>query len=264
MKKLKVKMGQNRDAFDSARHNSHIVNADDFGISQTVNKAICEGILNGYISSTTLLANGDAFENAITLAKKFKFTHLIGLHFNIVEGLPLTEPIKNCTLFCDEKGLLSYKRNTARFLSKEEKRALLIELQAQIDKINNVGINLTHFDSHEHSHTEWPIFSAIYPLLLKNGIKTVRLTTNCLPVSIIKKVYKTWYNHKLRRLGFITTDCFCAYSDLDRIKIKESERLIEVMIHPDIVDGELSDSVTKRKIEYKALDILTYKSIIDD
>lgn len=251
-----------RDLTSNVLYNWYIVNADDFGLSKSVNEAINEGIINGNLSSTTILANGDAFDDAIRLAKENNYIDKIGLHFNIIEGTPLTDPIKKCSRFCDGEGKLSYKRNSALSLSKQEKQALCIELQAQIDKVLAAGVILSHFDSHEHSHTEWPIFSAIYPTLLKNGIKTVRLSTNCLPVSRLKRIYKKWFNNKLKRLGFITTDYFCEYSELDIIHLKEDEKLIEVMVHPEFTKGGVFDTVTKEKIQYKMLEKLTYKKII--
>ena len=45
-----------------------IVNADDFGFTRDVNAGIVEAHLRGILTATTLMANGDAFDDAVRLA----------------------------------------------------------------------------------------------------------------------------------------------------------------------------------------------------
>ncbi|MGC2489134.1 MAG: ChbG/HpnK family deacetylase, partial [Candidatus Sulfotelmatobacter sp.] len=45
-----------------------IVNADDFGFTAGINRAIVEAHTRGIVTSSTLMANGRAFEEAARLA----------------------------------------------------------------------------------------------------------------------------------------------------------------------------------------------------
>ena len=46
-----------------------IVNADDFGITEGTNRAIIDAHQRGIVTSTSLLANGYAFDHAVALAR---------------------------------------------------------------------------------------------------------------------------------------------------------------------------------------------------
>ena len=67
-----------------------IVNADDFGRSESVNRAICEAFEKGRVNSTTLMANMPAAKEAYELAKKGGFADKVGIHLNITEGMPMS------------------------------------------------------------------------------------------------------------------------------------------------------------------------------
>ena len=66
-----------------------IVNADDFGLTNGVNRAIIEGHARGAITSATLMANMPAFDAAVRLAKDHPSLG-VGLHFNIT-GTPVAD-----------------------------------------------------------------------------------------------------------------------------------------------------------------------------
>ena len=62
-----------------------IVNADDFGLTKRVSEGIVDAHRHGIVSSTTLMANGGAFEAAVALRRQAP--HLgIGAHLNLSEG----------------------------------------------------------------------------------------------------------------------------------------------------------------------------------
>ena len=247
-----------RDLTSNILYNHYIVNADDFGMSSEVNAAIDKCMKEDIISSTTLLANGDAFDEAVQFAKDGGYIDRIGLHFNLTEGSPLTDEIKKCDRFCTN-GVFSYKRNQAPRLTFQEKIAIQKEVKAQISKIKLSGIPLTHFDSHEHVHTEYGIYAAIRDVLREEGIETIRLTTNCLKTSLGKSVYKNWFNKKLSRDGFRTSDYFMSF--FDNVVLREDQKVIELMIHPKMENEKLIDHVTGKPIEYRMLAKVHYKML---
>lgn len=247
-----------RDLTSNILYNHYIVNADDFGMSSEVNAAIDKCMKEDIISSTTLLANGVAFDEAVDMAKNGGYIDRVGVHFNVVEGKPLSKEIEDCKRFC-KNGVFIYKRNTVLKLTKKETIAIQKEVKAQIGRIKAAGIPLTHFDSHEHVHTEYAIYFAIRKALKEEGIKTVRLTTNCLKTGLIKSLYKKWYNKKLSNDGFRTSDYFMSFFDSN--EIREDQKVIELMIHPKMDGGALIDHVNGRRIIYRMLAKVHYKML---
>ena len=75
-----------------------IVNADDFGYSKTVNRAIVDTFQKGICSSSTIMANAKHFDEACQLAHDNKLTKQIGIHMVLIEEQPITENIKKCPL----------------------------------------------------------------------------------------------------------------------------------------------------------------------
>ena len=100
-----------------------IVNADDFGMSAEVNRAIVEAFENNVISSTTLMANMPGFGEACELAHRHRLVSKIGLHLNLTSRYPLSSPIRRCARFCDTNGMF-HARQTRFRLSKEERLAV--------------------------------------------------------------------------------------------------------------------------------------------
>jgi len=153
-----------------------IVNADDFGMTAGVNRAIIEGHARGAISSATLMANMPAFDGAVRLAKDHPSLG-VGLHFNFTQGRPVADSSRVGSLIDDRgeflgTGAAILSRLMAGRLKVEE---VVIELRAQIEKVLNAGLRLTHIDSHKHTHALPQILEAIISTIKDYGINAVRL-----------------------------------------------------------------------------------------
>jgi chitin disaccharide deacetylase len=152
-----------------------IVNADDFGLTTGVNRAIIEGHTRGVITSATLMANMHAFDEAVRLAKDHP-TLGVGLHINITQGRPVADASRVSSLI-DDRGEFwgtsgaILKRMLAGRLKIEE---VIIELRAQIEKAVRAGLRLTHVDSHKHTHALPQICEAIISTIKDYGINAVR------------------------------------------------------------------------------------------
>src|SRR5204863_9488270 len=70
-----------------------IVNADDFGLTANVNRAILDGHCRGVITSASLLSNGEAFESAVALALQTPRLG-VGVHLNLTEGKPVAAALE--------------------------------------------------------------------------------------------------------------------------------------------------------------------------
>jgi chitin disaccharide deacetylase len=142
-----------------------IVNADDFGFTSGVNRAIVEAHTHGIVTSSTLMANGPAFDEAVKLAKTVP--HLsVGCHVVLIDGEPILEAEKLPTLATTKSGgqfRNSLKSFAARALTRRlDSGEIEAEATAQIRKIQSANILVSHVDTHKHTHL-FP--SVLHPLL---------------------------------------------------------------------------------------------------
>lgn len=253
-----------------------IVNADDFGSAIEVNKAILKSFRMGIISSSTILANGQAFEDAIQIVHKYHLIDNIGIHINLNTDFPITENIKKFKKFCHRDGSFINKRYTSLKifypLSSNELEVLKKEIEAQIHKCKSYGLILTHADSHYHKHTEWNISRVIAKVLFDEHIKSIRLARNCgVGINFPKRLYKIFFNYTLNLKGFNTVNCFGSFEDFLYYFSKKNNiscSAIEVMCHPKLVNNVVVDSnvplklkVLKLKKMIRSLKLISYKEL---
>lgn len=154
-----------------------IVNADDLGISDDVNRVIEDCICRGLISSSTLMANAPAFEKGVEIAKKYPQIS-VGVHLNIIEFAPLTQPdVFRRHGIVGEGGNFIDGAIFVVDIDEELQRAVFAEWDAQIVKAKQVGITPTHIDSHQHTHMIPALQEVLCQILEKHGIKKVRRKT---------------------------------------------------------------------------------------
>lgn len=139
-----------------------IINADDFGIHPAVNEAVRKAATEGILTSTSLMAGGDAFDEAVEMARSMPSLG-IGVHLTLVGGIkPVLPPSEVPSLtwdngvFCHDYGKLIVRDLEGKISLSE----VYAEWDAQIQKIMNTGLPVTHMDGHQHMHM-WPHF---YPI----------------------------------------------------------------------------------------------------
>ncbi len=222
-----------------------VINADDFGMSSEVNRAVAECFAAGYISSATLMANMPAAREAIELIHRDGLDGRIGVHLNLTEGTPLTDAIRRQERFCDADGRFRGRGRTVWRLSRDEQAALLDELTAQIASIIEQGISPTHLDSHHHAHTQWPIAGIVIELARRKGINAIRPSRNCGPgLTFPKNVYKQALNRRLQRSGMAKVRYFGSGSDV--MALEPFDGSVEVMVHPGWDEDKLVDLTSGR------------------
>jgi chitin disaccharide deacetylase len=226
-----------------------IINADDFGLSNIVNRAILSSVERGLVNSTSIMANMPGFEEAAGLARdRDELRGRVGVHLNLTEGKPLSQPILGCRLFCGADGLFYFKRERPLFrLDKPVKAAAYEELRMQLEKVVGAGIKPSHLDSHHHIHTEWAVVPLVRRLAKEFRIPRIRLTRNMgWQPSYLKRLYKTVFNRWQLggHTGLSNTDLFGDIGDLvyySRGGWPEGKK-IEIMVHPLFNEnGELVD-----------------------
>lgn len=148
-----------------------IVNADDFGIHSAVNKGVCRGFESGILTSTSLMAGGAAFDEAVHLARDLDGIG-IGIHLTLVGGLPTVLPPEEVPSLTWENRRLC--TDYVELIKRDMNGLVLMddvyrEWDAQIQKILDTGLPVTHVDGHQHMHM-WNHFSPLPLRWLKNTI----------------------------------------------------------------------------------------------
>jgi len=131
-----------------------IINADDFGLTRGINRAILELHQAGAVTSTTLMANGPAYDDATAIALANPALG-VGCHIVLTDGTPLTHPQRIPTLLgADGKNfrpsLIDFLM--AVLLGKVSEDEIAVEAVAQIQQLQRSGIDVTHIDTHKHTH----------------------------------------------------------------------------------------------------------------
>jgi predicted glycoside hydrolase/deacetylase ChbG (UPF0249 family) len=151
-----------------------VVNADDFGFTSGVNRAIVKAHSDGIVTSATLMANGAAFCEVKGLAEQFPKLS-IGCHVVLIDGEPVLPPARLPSLtqlgrFRDNLKTFAARALTGRLDATE----ITAEATAQIRRLQAAGVCVSHLDTHKHTH----IFPKVLrPLLLaaaECGVRAVR------------------------------------------------------------------------------------------
>ena len=222
-----------------------IINADDYGLTESCSKAIAEAFTENLISSTTVCANGEYVKQALELAKEKGFFECIGIHINLTEGKPLTQEIANDSFFC-KGGSFHGHINRFKKPTKKQLDEIKEEVTAQVERLLALGYKISHADSHHHIHTCVYFEETIKDVLFAYGIKKIRLHRNIGKIPFYKKVVKNWYNKNLRKQGFVTCQYFGGVEDFSpNIKTRAT---CEIMVHPDYnSQGMLIDRVLQNE-----------------
>lgn len=242
-----------------------IINADDFGISTEVNYAIMAAMDSNLCMDTTLLANFEDSAHAADLAISANRKHQVGIHLNLTEGYPLTERIRNESRFCNKEGFF-HNRKLKRIvqLSRSEKKAVVEELTSQINRCRNLGIPISHADSHNHIHEEPGLCLLIIELLKKEKIQFLRITNNLGKTSLKNWFYRNSYNSILNLNKLAGTNYFGGVSNLLNYKRNiEDNSIIELMIHPgQITNNQIIDVYSKENLSLILPEIISGNTLI--
>lgn len=265
-----------------------IVNADDLGWTDGVNRGIADAHRQGLVTSTSLLANGRAFDSALDVARGNPALG-VGVHLNLSDGPPTASPenvrgllnSENCLEDGPETLLL---RIASRSLPLEE---IEREWDAQIQKVREAGIHPTHVDGHKHVQMLPGLFEIAVRLAKKHGIRAIRVSheeSRLRAVLATDGEQKTGVVLKQRvqarglkllapdaremanRQGLVTTDYFCGIAQTGVLHRTGVERLLEslpdgtteLMCHPGYFDDALHASPTRlQESRQTELQILT-------
>jgi chitin disaccharide deacetylase len=240
-----------------------VVNADDFGFTRDVNEGIIEAHRNGILTATTLMANGDAFEDAVRRAKENP-TLDIGCHLVLV-GSP------------------GFPESVTKLIFSLGRIRIHEELAAQVRRIIDAGLRPTHLDTHKHTHLLPPVLDAVARISQEYSIPWVRRPFDFpLQASSIGWARRTVsaalgrvrgrFAPVLKRHGCRFTDHFAGFQITGNYNAAELSALIralpegvtEFMCHPGHCTGELRAAHTRLKeSREEELSALTSREVRD-
>ena len=153
-----------------------IVNADDFGLTPGINRAIAELHRAGALTSATLMATGSAFDDAVRIAHELP-TLGVGCHIVLVDGTPVSDPASIPTLLgLDGHNFRPSLAHFALAALRNQLRAseLEAEITAQIARLQDAGIQVTHLDTHKHAHLFPSILRPLLRAAIQRGVHAIR------------------------------------------------------------------------------------------
>jgi len=252
-----------------------IVNADDLGWTEGVNRGIAEAHRNGIVTSASLLANGAAFASGVELARSTPRLG-VGVHLNLSDGEPVA-PRELVATLVNDKG--EFAGGPEALLLRIAKRDVSLsevehEWEAQIEKVKGAGLQPTHLDGHKHVHMLPGLFEVALRLAKRYGIGAIRVAHEASSlrsalsagdephVSVVLKQGVQARGLKLlardareqaERAGISTADYFCGIAQtgemtkggLARLLRSLPEGTTELMSHPGYADQDLQNSGTR-------------------
>jgi len=262
-----------------------IINADDFGLTAGVNRGILEGYENGVVSSTTVMASGQRFEDAVTLAGRAPRLS-IGCHLVFVDGQSILPGSQIPTLMGGSDGRFREKLVSFACLAAARKLdagEIEAEATAQIQKLQNAGVAVSHLDSHKHTHMFPAVLRGMLRAAQNCGIRAIRNPFEPLVFASLRHWKRGFQLRMLRRFrasfraalanaGVVTPDGCIGVAATGGVTLHTFERLIEGLpegtwewvSHPGYNDADLDKVKTRlRDSREKELAILTSPSVKD-
>jgi hopanoid biosynthesis associated protein HpnK len=270
-----------------------IVNADDFGLTAGVNRGIMEAHRAGIVTSTTLMANSLAFDNAVQIAQSSPKLS-VGCHLVLVDGSPLLGADKVPSLM-DPGNPGQFRRNISGFalraLSERlDPAEIEIEATAQIRKLQSAGIQVSHIDTHKHTHIFPQVLRPLLRAARARGVPAIRNPFGRIVFSLVARhpalwkrysqvsLLNAWQGKFLRAVaaaGMITTDgslgvvATGALNDRLIHLILETlpEGTWEFVTHPGYNDADLQSVPTRlresRNLELGVLTSAATRRVLD-
>lgn len=233
-----------------------IINADDFGLCSGVNQGIIQAYRQGILTSASLMTNTPGFEEAVALAQENPDLG-VGVHLNIVRGLPLLPPEKVSSLVRRDGYFLGkvFPLFSGIWRKKVKLEEIEREWRAQIEKALVAGVQVTHLDSEKHVHTFPPLFRLCLKLAAEHGIYRVRfIRERCWswpPAQMIKAAVVTRWclsqKPNLEGMGIRVTDHFFGFCRAGKVSAEWLKKLLEhlpegvteIMTHPGYLTSDL-------------------------
>lgn len=253
-----------------------IINADDFGLNKGINRGIIRAYKEGILTSASLMVNMLGFEDAVSLIRENPGLG-IGVHLNFFRGAPVLPLQKTATLVGKDGFFL---QDIFKIIKKiYEKRLSFLELEAeceaQINKVLERGIRITHIDSEKHLHLISHVYEIVVRLAKKYGINTIRNINEypyilkfmlrggkILSLTLVEITLLQILSQRKKKINSInsikTVDYSFGLLNRDGMTLSKCERLFEylkegtteIFCHPGYIDGEWQSAPLNKQRYY--------------
>jgi len=265
-----------------------IVNADDLGWTEGVNRGIAEAHRHGIVTSASLLANGAAFASGVEVARSTPGLG-VGVHLNLSDGAPVAAR-ELVTSLVNDAG--EFEGGPENLLLRIASRGLTLheveqEWEAQIEKVRDAGIQPTHVDGHKHVHMLPGLFEIALRLAKRYAIAAIRVAHEASSLraalstgeqlhtaAVLKqgvqarglKLLARDAREQAERVGISTADYFCGIAQTGEMTKDGVAQLLrnlpegttELMCHPGYADEALQQTHTRLQASRQTeLEILT-------
>jgi len=257
-----------------------IINADDFGLTSGVNRGILESHQSGVVTSSTLMACGAQFQEGVALALQVPRLS-VGCHVVLVDGAPVLS-VEQLSSLASAGSPPRFRESLIGFAGRAaagrlDQEQIEQEVTAQIQKLQAAGIDVSHLDSHKHTH--------MFPVVLRGMLRAaqncgVRAIRNPFEPLVFAKVggwkrqfqlrilqrYRATFRNELADAAMVTPDGCIGIAVTGGLTLAAFQGLIEnfpegtweLVSHPGYIDEDLDEIKTRlRASREKELAILT-------
>jgi len=229
-----------------------IVSGDDLGLHEAINRGVIDAHENGIVTSASIVPCGRAFEDACRLVGRTESLDL-GVHLTLVEEKPLLSSIILNSL-APEGQLPPTYRQLFMGLLKGHIDLIEIEkeLEAQVRRVLDAGLKVSHLDSHQHTHFFPPLRKVFLNLAERHGIKGIRASRRIVPgatkFGLFLQPLARGFARAARARGFGTPDVLWLPSPSGHVTVgqvvkglpKLPQGITEVVVHPGTDQGTLA------------------------
>jgi len=259
-----------------------IFHGDDFGLTPGVNQGIIHAYQEGLLTSTSLMASGEAVQEAISLAGDHPSLDT-GVHLTLCDERPVLKPERLSSIIPKGDRLPSMACVLKQIITgRMDYREVEAEWRAQVETALDGGIPVSHLDSHQFVHLFPGLLTVYFKIARSYRIPFVRGSVHD-PISLKIELRRLleWTGLALwtrlffafrslplqvrivPSVGFITAggrlkrDALLKI--LSTIQSGEAPHLpVEVILHPGIGDGYTSRKYRHWRYDWKRdLDLLT-------
>ncbi len=258
-----------------------IINADDFGLCESVNKGILECLHHGIVSDLSFMINHQEFEHSNNMLRQSGIMK-VGFHLNLTVGKSV---LGEKSKFVNKKGYyLDFKRLFVRTLiNKINIENIYNEIKAQMNLLISHGYKITHIDSHQNIHLLPSIMKTLMQLNKEFGLNVpIRMPygsldnilraghRNLFRIAILNLLtayccFRTGYDPNIRVVGidlFNNADIINSFDEMSKIIRKSSFEIYEIPVHPGYPSNKLLEYDWYCDQRLRELDLLKDKTVL--
>jgi chitin disaccharide deacetylase len=226
-----------------------IVTADDVGLHRSMTEGTIRAHIEGIVTACSVVANGAAFEHAVERLRDVPAL-AVGVHLALVEERPLIAGVPSLVgandLFHESYAAFVPRYVAGRIQIDEVER----EFRAQIEKLLQTGLKVTHANGHQHLHLLPRIFEVVQSLAEEYSIPYVRIvdeprsfSARGAAIAVVSRLGR----RARSRARVRTNDCTIGVTQAGHLTdpralvalLDHVDRTTELVCHPGIIDADL-------------------------